>query len=605
MTVENETDNPERSGSIRTWLLALLGLILLGLSLTLNVRSPFPYFYFFSDEATYYSMTYSLAYDQDLDYTREDLERVCFEWADGPTGIFLKKTETGRITFGKSYLYPLLAAIPVRLFGSNGFLMLNLFCFWFMVFMGSRHLCRQQTPLMSFLFAFLYFFLSTTWVFVFWVHPEITVMTLIMTALFLWFDGPYRTVVFEWARLAGIALCLGLATFAKITNAIFLVPILLDLVLTPASPAMPAPRPSWKRHLPNSLKSFGLLMLCVLTVWSLFGFNKISTGDWNYQWGERKGFAREFPFEEPDRTFDSLGSPATRENLVIKTEPLLLLRNFYYFIFGRFGGMLPYFLPALLALALFFRGPRQRRQWLLLIAFGLQQLFFFIFLTDNYIGGMGTIGNRYFLNAFPLFLFLIPRTIPRSWVLIMVVIASFFLLAVNLNPFAQSFQPAEHTFSLAYRLLPVELTQIDFLPVHINHHLSRRAYELEPFYRLTFLDYQTYLPETNGFWLRPGPPAQVLLETRARAGQVRVSVTNGARPNHITIKIDESKIRLDLGPRETRTFNLALEPDYVHNNWFIHTVTCSASHGFIPRFHEEGNQDRRYLGCFITLELLE
>src|ERR671938_295747 len=44
-----------------------------------------------SDEATYYMMGYSLAYDGDLAYRREDLQRVWREFPSGPSGVFLKK----------------------------------------------------------------------------------------------------------------------------------------------------------------------------------------------------------------------------------------------------------------------------------------------------------------------------------------------------------------------------------------------------------------------------------------------------------------------------------------------------------------------------------
>ena len=45
---------------------------------------------FWSDEATYHSQAYSLAYDADLRYDRADLERVyAAGYTGGPSGIFL------------------------------------------------------------------------------------------------------------------------------------------------------------------------------------------------------------------------------------------------------------------------------------------------------------------------------------------------------------------------------------------------------------------------------------------------------------------------------------------------------------------------------------
>ena len=98
---------------------------------------------FKSDEATYYMMTHSLAVDGDLAYRRVDLARVWHEFPAGPTGVFLKKgrtvqtvfngqfpfvhlrysqdTDNARLYYGKSYMYPLVAAPFVWLAGTNGF----------------------------------------------------------------------------------------------------------------------------------------------------------------------------------------------------------------------------------------------------------------------------------------------------------------------------------------------------------------------------------------------------------------------------------------------------------------------------------------------------
>ena len=101
-----------------------------------------------SDEATYYMMGHSLAEDGDLTYRKEDLVRVWREFPSGPSGLFLKKgtdivdaglmrrppffwtatqddPDPTRLFYGKSFAYPLAAAPFVKVFGTNGFLVLN------------------------------------------------------------------------------------------------------------------------------------------------------------------------------------------------------------------------------------------------------------------------------------------------------------------------------------------------------------------------------------------------------------------------------------------------------------------------------------------------
>ena len=101
---------------------------------------------FKGDEATYYSLTYSLARDGDFTFQRQDLVRVWEEFS-GPDGIFLKRGSNvdfrrsstfpfftmertpdaarGRLYYGKSYIYPLFAAPFVWLFGTTGFLVFH------------------------------------------------------------------------------------------------------------------------------------------------------------------------------------------------------------------------------------------------------------------------------------------------------------------------------------------------------------------------------------------------------------------------------------------------------------------------------------------------
>ena len=81
--------------------LLAIGIVLLGFSL--SVDYPRQAGAMWSDEATYYTMAHSLAYDGDLRFTRKDLERVYREFREGPSGIFLKRGREGSLTFGSPF----------------------------------------------------------------------------------------------------------------------------------------------------------------------------------------------------------------------------------------------------------------------------------------------------------------------------------------------------------------------------------------------------------------------------------------------------------------------------------------------------------------------
>ena len=69
------------------WFVAVLAFFL---SLAASIDFPRTALGFKGDEATYYSLTYSLARDGDMAFKREDLVRVWEEFS-APEGIFLKR----------------------------------------------------------------------------------------------------------------------------------------------------------------------------------------------------------------------------------------------------------------------------------------------------------------------------------------------------------------------------------------------------------------------------------------------------------------------------------------------------------------------------------
>jgi len=117
-------------------------------------------------------------------------------------------------------------------------------------------------------------------------------------------------------------------------------------------------------------------------------------------------------------------------------------RATWLFLVGRFGGALAYFFPAVLAAALFLLlGPRERAGWLALLAVALAWIAYIWIIPDNWYGGGGTVGNRYFLSLLPAFLLLVPAARAGVVVAGAVLAALVFQAPILLHPLHHSLRP--------------------------------------------------------------------------------------------------------------------------------------------------------------------
>jgi hypothetical protein len=213
------------------------------------------------------------------------------------------------------------------------------------------------------------------------------------------------------------------------------------------------------------------------------------------------------------------------------------VRNLGYFWIGRFAGALPYYAPAVLAvLAFLVLGPRDRAGWLALAALAVSWLFYIEAIPDNWYGGGGTVGNRYFLNLLPLALFLLPRG--REWLVagVGLAISAVFLLPVWRAPLAHSLRPGDHATQAVFRVFPPELTMLNDLSLFTEPWRKKQPYgdtegdahrhwPADPrSYYLYFLDNGTKGREARdgveGFTIAPAAHAEVILRSLEPVRQV-------------------------------------------------------------------------------------
>jgi hypothetical protein len=409
---------------IELWPGVVAAAVVLGLygGIALSVDFPRAAFGIQSDEATYYMMGHSLAEDGDLTYRREDLVRVWREFPSGPSGVFLKKgadlrlsvdshapfihlasapdRDSAELFYGKSYAYPLVAAPLVALFGTNGFLVLHAGLLALTLLAAYLFLNARSPAMVALTLAAGFLMASVAPVYFVWITPELFNLSLVMLAYFCWSfkfvatpeTAPNGTKWLLAPRSDWLAaLLLGLATFSKPSNVLLMVPIVI----------WAAWQRRWRQAILTSL-------VFVAVAGALVAGNVATSGDWNFQGGDRRTFYGSFPFQNRWVQWEGVGQDRATNRVL--TEVIFDKRVFWtvfghnlaYFVVGRYSGLVPYFFPAVFAAGAFLLAWRRRApwQWLVLSTALAEILLLIIWIPYNYFGGGGVIGNRYFMNTY-------------------------------------------------------------------------------------------------------------------------------------------------------------------------------------------------------------
>ena len=137
---------------------------------------------------------------------------------------------------------------------------------------------------------------------------------------------------------------------------------------------------------------------------------------------------------------------------------------------------------------------------------------FAIWIPYDYFGGGGVIGNRYFMNTYGLMLFLMPPVESLATALVPWAVGALFTARIALNPFYSSFNPASHTESGPQRLLPVELTLLNNLPITTRSERVRVWFGTSPRFQVYFLDDNAYPREGEAFWVRGDSRTDLVLK---------------------------------------------------------------------------------------------
>lgn len=499
-----------------TWQRGVLWALLLALAAAAAVFDPSDWPYTVGDEGVYAMQAQSLAFDFDRRYEEADYRRYHRLTGKTPDPLILQSVDGGAtLVYAKPAFYSLYLAPFVRLAPQRGPIVANFLLLVAAALLLDCLLATRVGADGSLAAAFLLFF-SVTFGHVFWVHADLFYMLTTALGLCLldpWFGGGrfpsarfsaedgvpsrvahprgranptaggevlvrtgadprWRAGPLHVARLVAGGALLAVAGAGR--------PFYLAVLAAALLAAWPTLRQPWGRRA-AAFVLVGAVLLLTGSAW----FHRMSGGAWTPYVSERQGFSSVTGY--PDVDFDrerwsellSVRGDASwvREGFLLPDlDAALLGHNVVYALIGRSIGIVPYFLPLLLACVCL--RPGSRRRWLLLgVALGL--LAFLIKNPYNFYGGAGAIANRWFLPLYAACWFLIERPPSRRWLAVMSVGSALFVLPLwrTAASFPLEIDPEHGARRLRYvsaaakGLLPLETSQIHLgsAPADIQH----------------------------------------------------------------------------------------------------------------------------------------
>ncbi len=276
--------------------------------------------------------------------------------------------------------------------------------------------------------------------------------------------------------------------------------------------------------------------------------------------------------------------------------------------------MFPYFPAVALGVLCFLTiGPRSMQRLARPGTLVVSWLVYIWLIPDNWYGGGGTVGNRYFLSLVPLVLLLVPRR--AAWFVAGggAAFGAWALLPLLLSPVEHSLHPGRHTTSRAFRLFPAELTMLNDLSAFTDIWRKRRPYNgaerglvaeggagRAPFF-LYFTDNGTFGQEEahgrDGFFLKGGESGEVILRSPRPVASIRLLLTGG--PAGEIARVALGRERRSLVARPGQSVSTQIIPGqgfpYYGDRLYVFRVTSRVS--------GSTEVDPRALGGFVSLEL--
>jgi hypothetical protein len=204
-------------------------------------------------------------------------------------------------------------------------------------------------------------------------------------------------------------------------------------------------------------------------------------------------------------------------------------------------------------------------------------------------------------------LFVLPPIQSLSAAFAQWIIGSLFVAPLILNPFVASFHPADNAKSGPLRLLPVELTLVNDLPVNNEPQHARLWFgdlgRGDPGFLVYFLDDNAYDRDPDkSFWTRGRARAEFIIKTDKPIRRATFTLTAGPVATDVHLSIGRRSQDVHLEPGDSRDVTFSMPPGLPYEKevqalaWI---ASVSSSAGFTPVFFDAKSTDSRYLGVHV------
>ena len=242
---------------------------------------------------------------------------------------------------------------------------------------------------------------------------------------------------------------------------------------------------------------------------------------------------------------------------------------------------------------------RRRPAWqCFVVAAALAQMLIFIIGTPyTWHGGGGSVGNRYFMSAYGLLLFVMP-VLPRLWMAFVPwVVGALFTAPLVLNPFYASFYPGSYAQARAAALAAGRAdARLRLADQH--RRVARRGCgsatsqgSKDPGFQIYFFDDNAYLPGRRQDLLGQGGVARGVPDQDRQADVARRADADRRRRRHRRRRDRRPAhaARCRSRPASSSACSSASSPgSSIRATWPVWTASVSSSRGFVPIFHEAG-----------------